>query len=78
MSDATPIDWRAIKPISGDKRVRLPDVLAQTNFKNHASIYTRIKAGMFPPQIRDGGQAFWWQSHIDHYNRIIHEGQGAV
>ena len=54
---------------SGDRIMRLPEVLALTGFRSRASVYRRIWAGTFPDRVwlGRGREIGWWKSDIDRW-----------
>ena len=67
-----PIDWKnPPPPISGDRRVRLAQILEEMAFNCHNPIYDRMHKGIFPPGYKDGNTTFWWRSHLDLYNQSL-------
>ena len=45
---------------------RSPDVLAETVYRSHASIYNAINAGLFTKPVRIGQRAVAWPSEEVH------------
>jgi prophage regulatory protein len=46
--------------------LRLPAVMAETGYRSHASIYTRVRGGLFPKPVAIGAHSVGWPSEEIH------------
>ena len=59
MTILNPADREPERAWTGDKFIKLPEVIARVGL-SRATIYKYIKAGQFPPPISFGGRVSLW------------------